>query len=456
MSQNWSKIVADRFSVSLPPDVEEYFDSRVWKDFTEALNRCEFSHLGGFTEQVDPERLLDPASATVWGGQMLPDTLPILENGGGDVIAMRFSASGVVSELIQWWHEGGIWRPFGQTLAEAILCDVATTRFAMEDDAIHDELSSERPAEHWAVNWVCKTTGPTLVWPDSLKGDRLCAIRSMLDADLCEHVLRQESCLSFLECGFQRSYRKMSGESLAEHLGLDWPSISDWYFDTSRIPVEYHAKLSELLNAPIDDLIRQDWDRAAEEARRVQSLRPDLGWPFGVMGWAADRLGDSASASTHYLDAIRAMGTSSAMSFLRLERDFLVKRINELRQYLSPEALKDPQTVAALLPPTREFASSNLRRFWMSEARKAEEVADHRRAYNCYYRAGWDDYCTDDMDLILDGLVRSAEGAGMTGLAHLAAHHRASLDQSCSQDVNVPTGISLNARIRSIVKRIFG
>ncbi len=51
---------------------------------------------------------------------MLPDSLPIMGNGGGDVLCCRVDRSGTLSEYIWWEHEGGSWEVAGPTLKEAV------------------------------------------------------------------------------------------------------------------------------------------------------------------------------------------------------------------------------------------------------------------------------------------------------------------------------------------------
>jgi len=59
-----------------------------------------------FSERVEPAELLDPGSAAVWGGQMLPDSLPLFDNDAGDRILARFAMDGSIREFVEWRHEG--------------------------------------------------------------------------------------------------------------------------------------------------------------------------------------------------------------------------------------------------------------------------------------------------------------------------------------------------------------
>jgi len=66
---------------------------------------------GEFDEPIEPAAILDPESSVVWGGMMLPDALPVLGNGCGDVILARFGSDGSVVELVEWRHVGCLWPP---------------------------------------------------------------------------------------------------------------------------------------------------------------------------------------------------------------------------------------------------------------------------------------------------------------------------------------------------------
>src|SRR5688500_11852388 len=67
--------------------------------------------LGEYDEPIEPEAILDPEASIVWGGMMLPDAIPLVGNGGGDVILVRFALDGSVRELVEWHHEGCFWHP---------------------------------------------------------------------------------------------------------------------------------------------------------------------------------------------------------------------------------------------------------------------------------------------------------------------------------------------------------
>ena len=446
MSKQWSQRFSEGFRASLPPDVADWLDGRIRHDL-------DSPHLGDFAEALDPEKLLDQSSGAVWGGQMLPDTVPILDNGCGDVISLRFGPDGHVSEVIRWDHETGYWRPYGHTLAEAVLCDLGTMKREGALDRSEEARHQPRSMEDWAVDWTRRTTGPALKWSDPYEGDRLSVFRTLLDAGVCEVVARRELCSVSLTCKLMDRCTEIGGWQIAERLGVPWPVVAEWLFDTALIPEQYRQPLSQTVNTSIDQLIRQDWDHAAEEAQRVRQLRPDLGWPYAIMGWAAERNHNPTAAVDHYLAGLETLGTSCGF-MVKVEHDFVVKRLGELRGHLPRESRDDPYLQAALAPRTPETFPSSIRGYWMGQAEEAEQRGQHDQAYRCYYSAGWDDFVANDMDVVLDGLVRTAEAAGYSALHCIARHHRASWE--ALERLTPPTRATWPTRLRARIKRLLG
>jgi hypothetical protein len=448
MSERWSQRLATEFAASFTPDVVDWLDSSICDDLGSP-------HLGGFTEAIDLEQLLDPLSSAIWGGQMLPDTLPLLDNGCGDVISLRFGPDGQVSEMVRWDHEGGSWRPFGNTLAEAVLCDIGTTKVEEPAGFSLEVRHAQRPVEDWAVDWTRRTTAPRLNWSDPYEGNRFSVFQCLLDADICEVVARREQCSASLACGLARRCMEIGGGQIAERLGVPWTTFQDWLFDTALIPGQYHQALSQAVNMPIEQMLRQDWDQASAEAQRVCKLRPDLAWPHVILGWVAERNHDRHRAVDHYLAGLKRLGTSCAF-MARVEHGLVVERLGELKDHLSTASMADPNVQAALAPRTPDSFPSTIRCYWIRQAEEAAARGEHDRSYRCYYSAGWDDYITNDMDRVLDGLARSAEAAGYTTLCRLATLHLASLRGAERFPASTMSPTRPRSRIGALITRLLG
>ena len=81
MPLRWSEKLAAHYGLRLPPDLRAWIDDNVW----EQAGGAEFS------QPQSPEHLIEPNGA-IWGGFMLPDTLPIIGNEYGDWLCLRIDA----------------------------------------------------------------------------------------------------------------------------------------------------------------------------------------------------------------------------------------------------------------------------------------------------------------------------------------------------------------------------
>jgi len=448
MSGQWSMRFSDELLVTLSPDGIDWLDGTI----REGLN---YVQQGEFSVPLDPKDILDRSASIVWGGLMLPDTLPVLDNGCGDVLCLRFGRDGGLSEVIRWAHEGNYWQPFGNTLAEAILCDIASSRArgTLADSEETGEV--ERALERWAVDWTTRSTGPRLKWIDPCEGDRLSVFRCLLDAGICEVVARSEFCRASLTSGLEQKSMETGGEQIARDLSVDWAKMAEWLFDTASVPDEYREQLSRILQMPIEEIKHQDWAQATREAQRVRELRPDLAWPYAVMGWAAEREQDFLCAIADYTAGLRTLGSSlSCMS--NVERGFVAARLSHLLGGTSGDSTTDAYLEAALTPTTGATFPSPIRQFWMREAQRAESSGDYRRAYECYYAAGWDDHVFNDMDQVLDGLVRSADRAGYAALSRIARHHLNCMAETQKGPAKATTQMPRRSRLGSLLAWLFG
>src|SRR5690606_36855447 len=104
MSTAWSNKLAAHYGLQLPADLRAWLDDEIWR------------HAGGaeFSQPQSPDQLIEP-DGSIWGGFMLPDTLPIVGNDYGDWLCLRIAPDGQVSEVLHWSHGGGDWIPYGRS-----------------------------------------------------------------------------------------------------------------------------------------------------------------------------------------------------------------------------------------------------------------------------------------------------------------------------------------------------
>ncbi len=414
---DWSSRVSVRFNLNLPADVVAWFDGELWKEASET----------GFFQPEEPESLLDPKSYTVMGGLMLPDTLPILGNGCGDVLCLLFNSRGTVSEVVRWLHEGGDWTPYGASLCEALLFDAAI--------ALTEELSpnSDHRLEEigfagWALDWL-ESTGHQSDIRQLLRKDDGLSIMGFLEAGVAETAVHCLLCQCCLTSELLKYCQAEGGNQLATKLGVPWPEFSRWLFDTALVPEKMKRKLAKATRVPIDELFHQDWRGAVREAEAVAERRSDLTWPFAVLGWAAERQGDHVTAVERYTTGLTALGTASDFTenwgdFPPQKTKFVVDRLKELRDALPPEVLENDFLKTALESKHGADFFHHVRKHWCDRAALAEEEGRYADAYRSYYHAGWDILVLDDIEILLDGMERNAKAAGWPALASIASHHR--------------------------------
>ena len=426
---NWSERIAKEFEVTLPVDLAAWFDQEVWKKSAQ-----------GYGEAVDPESLLDADSSTIWGGQMLPDTLPILTNGGGDVIAARFGFDGCVREYVEWQHMDSSWSPLGKTLAETLLHETARNCCR---GGISDGFVSVPNDRSGLVDWALAHS------PDLNLGKSFHALleehgpKGTLPQALVSHHIAEAAVLAdvartAMTSGLDRECLEVGEFELTEEAGVDWDDVEPWLFETKGMPQEILEKLAESTGKTAEELVARDSDTAEKAALRVLESRKDLAWPFAVLGWIAEERDDPKTAVEIYADGLWALGSTAGFTqdwmadLLGTRPKFCVKRLYTLYENgIEPGKDKDAAVQEYLTAADAEESKANfgvpVRDFWRNRVKTHESAGDHRLAYEACYAAGWDDMVANGMECILERLVHYAQAAESAGLASLAGHHLASM-----------------------------
>lgn len=423
MSGTWSQRVEQRYFLQLPQDV------RAW------LDQLEWERPGGaeFCRAMTPRQLLDPEPGTIWAGFMMPDTLPIVGNDYGDWLCLRIAADGSVSEVIHWSHCGGDWIPYGCNLAEALLYDAAQQLLHPHRPHVADvELPDEQifaPAR-WASRWLALGEQAEAIWhmPTTSAGASIETILDLLDQwRVADFAVRRDRVLQHLASPL----KKASDSALAQRLGVPWePDFVRWLFDTQLIPDTQRDRLQQALAAD-GQLFEQDWEGAEREALAVIGRRRDLGWAFDVAGWAAQRRGEWERALQHYLAGINASWFSDETVRFRTHwfeegyGKFAASQLAKLAAHLTDQQRGDSY-LSIYLDNDPTTLRARVHDHWMSRARDAEQRQDFRRAYQFYYRAGWDLGLQpiDGYEEIYNGLRRTAKAANTPALAAVAEMHQ--------------------------------
>ncbi|MEW6735492.1 MAG: hypothetical protein AB1489_29645 [Acidobacteriota bacterium] len=177
------------------------------------------------------------------------------------------------------------------------------------------------------------------------------------------------------------------------------------------------------------DAVVPHWSAAAQAAVSVRQIRPDLAWPYAVLGWDAERSGNHRTALDYFLVGLRALGTTQSFTEYWQRTNFpaipnfAAERLFNLTEYQA-EAFKRDHYFQALAEIGEDPITIQVRNYWLREAEQAKAAGDYAKAYQNYYAAGWDVLVTNNMHIVLQGLQRTAEQAGFTGLSKLANHHK--------------------------------
>jgi hypothetical protein len=420
MSSAWSKQIEKHYHLHIPPELASWFDEGLWRQ----LGQSEFRY------PLHPEQFIEPADGTIWAGFMLPDTLPLVGNQYGDWLCLRVTPEGRVAEVICWNHGGGDWIPYGRNLCEALLYDACLAgrgMYAVEEKPTAIDFAA-CPTVRWASDWTVRThpqLGPSREW---LCVDRPAIAERLLAAGVAETVIRRDRMLQALDSPL----RSCSGPELAGRLDVRWePEFVRWIFDTDLIPQSAREALGRLSTLSLDGFFRQNWGFAERQALAVIRLRQDLGWPFHIAGWSAERRGDFRQAISLYAQGVRTSLFADESVRFRTHwypeglGKFAAARLDHLRQHLPPKLRGDPY-LHLFWENDPASLRNRLRDYWLERAKQHFQGKHYMHAYQCYFLAGWDSG-SSDLDVyaeILEGIVASATASGSSALSSVARTHQ--------------------------------
>ena len=428
MSGSASEHLAQRYSLQLSPAWQGWFD------------RDADRHLlaGQFHSPVDHLDLLEQAPPDLWPGFMLPDTLPLVSNDYGDWWCMRIGADSQITEVIQWLHGGGDWLPVGESIAQAALWDyvqrwhnqaigaqAAAHEFPLRSPHVDLDVATRTAFEDWLASSLHDSPAELRDVVRSVEGGEY---QRALEQMIHQGWSRSAAACELVELSLQGSLTLLAETKLANRCGINWtPEYTSWLFDTARISLEARRMLCDL--SPAIEFT-QDWDAAGRWAERTRAERSDLSWAGQIAGWSAERAGDTQRAIGHYFDNRYASAFTDQSVRLRShwfpERygKFCVAQLARLHDQLAP-AQQDDAYLQILWNEPAQRTRTAVREFWLGQARAAFDRHEYAAAYTFFTNAGWDLGAErlSDYVQILDGLVASAQCAGWTGRALVAAAH---------------------------------
>ena len=417
----WSDRIADRFGCTLSEDLADWFDSEVWRQLG--------SH--EFREPVDASVLLEEAPEVIWPGLMPCDFLPVVGNSAGDWLCVRVDRAGHASEVVQWYHGGGDWLPWGRSLSEAIVFD-ALVQLLPSPGRRHAIPAEQLPAAQreirdplldWALGHLPSPVGRLL--QEASDGDKIAD--TLLEHQIAEVAVRCE----LVQSALKETLSATLDPATAQQLGVDWSEVVQWMFDTGRMPVETRQRLERDYGLTISK--PQNWQAARQHSQRVVELKPELAWAWDVLGYAAQRQDDSQSAIEAYQRAAECSVFTDQSVRLRTHwtagqaAKFSASQLAEC----FPEVVQQSSYLQLLCLPDGQGRRAQLTRFWLERADQMAEQGRWAEAHRQYVAAGWD-LGAEPLEIygrVLDRVVLAANHAGQSARAEVARTHRACLSQ---------------------------
>tara|TARA_R110002049_G_scaffold27321_1_gene93946 strand:+ start:41345 stop:42766 length:1422 start_codon:yes stop_codon:yes gene_type:complete len=425
----WASKIAARFHCELSDELVDWFDREMWNE----------SGRGEYRQPIHPSELLVDAPESIWPALMPCDLLPISGNSAGDWLCMRVDQHDRVAEIVQWYHGGGDWIPWGRTLSEAFAFDALSlqlpgTRRRHSIPAENPRPDAAELARFAEVDGVA--ADPLLDWAAKyLPGDVAALLSGKQDSEtvaaklIQHHVAEVAVRCEAVQDALHQSITAFMDPKLAAEWNVPWEQMVEWTFDAKRIPDDRYAQIAELSGEPFVD--QQDWAAAKSHCRAVTEIDPTLAWAWEILGYTAERDHDIDSAMSAYRSASACSVFTDQSVRLRTHWEtgcvgkFSVARMMQMQpsvvsedDYLRRVGMHDPQQ------RRREVCD-----YWRDLATTAFEQGRFADAYLLERNAGWDlgaEPMTSFGDL-LDSIVRSANHAGQAARAAVAQAHRACL-----------------------------
>lgn len=487
----WSTAMRDRFGVTLPADLVDWLDGC---DGSSGHSGPLWSMQGPgeFRYPATPQSLLSEVPDAVWPPLMPPNFLPLLGNGAGDWLCLRLldpdvaATTGRKTDVCHWYHGGGDWLPWGDSLAEALLFDWTlpnlpqpTRRHAdpAEPDGFAEPLEGDpspephcdetidetscqpiwhrdHPWVHWAkkhlpaINQIDSPEIDSPVYPTEL-GNQL------LELGLCEVPVRCQLAIDCLDSGVLNQLEPKA----AHRLGLSWNDLMRWCFDLKELPTDAADRLTNDLGIAVADFdpAQQRWDEIERHAEAVTRRAADLSWGHDLLGYCRLRSGDLEAADASFRRAIRCSVFTDQSVRLRTHwatasdgfAKFAARFLSE-EGLGSPNECFEPQQLGVIphqvepLPlwkhlgkqtsQASENGDSIRHRYSAMLIDAARQATDPAMAARLYYSAGWDLgaeplRCYGDL---LDNYIAACHDAGShnaswRGHEQLARVHRQGL-----------------------------
>ncbi|MGI9470611.1 MAG: SMI1/KNR4 family protein [Rubripirellula sp.] len=420
-SGTWSERFARRYHCALTPALADWLDREIWRQ----------KGTGEYRDPVEIEQMLVDAPEPIWPGLMSCDLIPLISNSAGDWLCVRVNDENVAGQIVQWYHGGGDWIPWGNELTEAVVFDALVDRIS-PDSRRHaipaeaprpDSQDLNDPVLHWALSHM--PSDITSLFHG--QPDRQRIIEALLDARIAEVAVRCELMLISLSQPSIELLEKALGDQ-SKQVGRS--RLTEWVFDVDRIPSIGRESIEATLGTPLDG---HDWKTAAEHASVTSKIAPELAWPWEIVGYQAERSGNQKAAIQAYIQAANCsvFTDQSVRLNTHWESDHSSKfSIARLAQ-LAPEARAGDAYFREMKESDPTRRRSGVTNYWMRLGSEYVSEGNFVEALRCFMAAGWD-IGAEPITIfaqLLDSISSAAERCGQHARAEVAATHRRCLQQ---------------------------
>lgn len=416
-SGSWTEQIQTRFQCQLSGELARWFDDEIWRVADgSAGNR--------FASALSPQEILAAAPTAIWPALMPCDFIPILSNSMGDWLCVRVAADNSAGQVVHWYHGGGDWIPWGNTLAEAIYFDHVRHRLpgSGRDHAISVGSANDRQdascgrLSRWATELLGNPSQRDL---EQLQGIELA--EAMLECRICGPAVLCQLVIDalhnpILTADVVRSWQIKDGELLQRSL-----------FDNRLLDEALISKVASD-GLTIDQILaRQEWDAARSYCRRATQLAPELAWGWDVLGYCHERTGETVEAIECYRSGLNCSIFTDQTVRVRTHgfsgdgQKFSAARLMALGYEPASHADKD------YFDCLRTKAPNDRRDQVREHFSKLAEQADAAAAYDLWIRAGWDLGAEPMLAFaeLLEQAAMTARSAGRLAQAEVASTHRA-------------------------------
>lgn len=358
---------------------------------------------------------------------MPPDLLPVVGNRDGDWLCLQIDRRCTVGQIVQWYHGGGDWIPWGQTLAEAMLLntlfhELPGPRRRHAEPAVAPSVPSGQAQQQW-VGWASEHLPLRAAALASTKRERSGTeiAETLLQVGVAEVSVRCELIQGLLAA-------PMSTLDLtnAEKAGWSRQELLEWSFDPQRMPARDRKRLAERLGVQMGT--QQDWQAIAEHCRGVLELDSELAWPWDLLGYHAERQGQIEQAIELYqTGATKPIFTSQSIRLgTHWVGDQPPKFSAAMLQRLSPATVECSDYLRILCGADAEERPNQITRYWLRQSDDASASGDLEAAHAFAVAAGWDVGARPlrAYAKLLDRVTVSGTEAGYHARAALASTHR--------------------------------